>query len=110
MQCYTIHRDPVAFPDPDTWNPNRWLKIHEGSNDEEVSQRMKDLFLPFSRGTRACIGQHLASVELKVTVASLVRRTKLRAPKETTEESMEMIDHFLGVPSGGKCLLVNEGI
>lgn len=35
-------------------------------------------FIPFSRGSRNCIGQNLAMAELAYTVAYLVRRVEMR--------------------------------
>ncbi|KAK3676715.1 hypothetical protein LTR78_003491 [Recurvomyces mirabilis] len=58
MQCYTTQRNSTAFPDPDTFNPQRWL-------NSDMSADAKLLFMPFSRGTRACLGRNLAMMELK---------------------------------------------
>jgi len=48
-QNYTIHRWESAFPDPEKFNPDRWLS---SNNDEE----RKLAFTPFSVGPRRCIG------------------------------------------------------
>lgn len=104
MQCYTTHRDPLAFPNPETWDPDRWLH----PNPDIDPSRVKDLFMPFSRGPRACLGQNLAMVELKLTTAALVLRTRTDLAPETTKESMQIIDHFLAVPKSGKCMLRME--
>ncbi len=42
-QAYTLHRNPVAFPNPDKFNPSRW---------ENTTQTMKDSFMPFGGGSR----------------------------------------------------------
>ncbi|KAJ8121883.1 hypothetical protein ONZ43_g1778 [Nemania bipapillata] len=42
-QSYTLHRDPYAFPDPETYDPSRW---------ENTTQAMKDVFMPFGGGSR----------------------------------------------------------
>lgn len=105
MQSYTTHRDPLAFPDPEKWDPTRWM----ASNTDTIDHtRVKDVFMPFSKGPRNCLGQYLAMVELKLTTATLVRKMKVRCAPETTAESMEIVDHFLAVPKSGKCLLQFE--
>lgn len=48
-QNYTIHRNSKAFPDPDSFRPERWL-------DKENEQVRKDSWTPFSVGTRKCVG------------------------------------------------------
>ncbi|TKA40891.1 hypothetical protein B0A54_07803 [Friedmanniomyces endolithicus] len=94
-------RDPIAFPDPDVFLPDRWLYA-------EPTTSMKALFMPFSKGTRACIGKSLAKVELRLVVLGLLSRYEVKLAPQTTEESMEIRDHFLVMPKSGKCELVFE--
>ncbi|KAK3625225.1 hypothetical protein LTR56_012019 [Elasticomyces elasticus] len=103
MQCYTTQRDPLAFPEPDKFIPGRWL-------DVEPTADMKTLFMPFSKGTRACLGKGLAMLELKLVLVALLSRYEVTLPVQTTEESMEMRDHFLVVPRSGKCELHFEPV
>lgn len=99
MQCYTTHRDPEAFPNPDTFMPERWLC------DGGATEAMKTLFLPFSRGTRACLGKNLAMMQLKLITARLVVRYSVSLAAETTDESMALTDHIIAIPRGGQCKL-----
>ncbi|KAK4551890.1 hypothetical protein LTR86_010791 [Recurvomyces mirabilis] len=99
MQCYTTHRDPEAFPNPEQFDPSRWL-VPDGATPE-----MKELFMPFSKGTRACLGKGLAMMELKLVTAGLLQRYEVTAPQETNSESMAMRDHFLVLPKDGRCNL-----
>lgn len=52
-QNYTIHRDPIAFPDPETFQPERW--VHDQARSEE-GEKTKDAWTPFSIGSRKCVG------------------------------------------------------
>ena len=47
-QAYSLHRNPVVFPDPYVFNPDRWL-------DVDVAD-MKRWWWPFSSGARMCLG------------------------------------------------------
>jgi cytochrome P450 len=49
MQAYDIHRNSDVFPDPEAFEPERWLPENETSD-------MKTCFLPFSSGPRNCVG------------------------------------------------------
>ncbi len=50
-QAYSVHRmDTAVFPDPDTFNPDRWL-ASDGDTDR------KRLFFAFASGGRGCIGK-----------------------------------------------------
>ncbi|KAK5166454.1 uncharacterized protein LTR77_007997 [Saxophila tyrrhenica] len=101
-QCYTTQRDPTAFPDPDTFDPERWLK------NEQTDPKAKDLFMPFSKGTRACLGRPLAMMELREATSALLLKYSVTAAPETTADSMAMRDHFLVLPKGGRCDLIFE--
>lgn len=61
-----MHRHPRAFPDPDQFDPTRWL-----DPDTEAVRYRERLLVPFSRGSRTCIGQELAKCELYVTLGTL---------------------------------------
>ena len=102
MQCYTTQRNPLAFPEPQKFAPERWLK------PKSVTKEMQELFMPFSKGSRACLGKSLAIMELKLITAALLRSYKTSLAEGTTEDSMTMTDHFLVIPKGGKCKLIFE--
>lgn len=52
----TLHRDASVFPDPETWNPRRWLE----EKDEEKLRAMYRQWWAFSSGGRMCIGSNFA--------------------------------------------------
>lgn len=98
MQCYTTQRDPETFVNPDRFDPTRYL--------HEESDSMKELFMPFSKGPRACLGKNLAMMELKMITAILVKDYIVKLAPSCTDDSMTMTDHFLIIPKGGKCELI----
>jgi cytochrome P450 len=49
MSTYLIHRNPDIFPDPDTFDPDRWL-------DPVTSKRLEKYLVSFSRGSTQCVG------------------------------------------------------
>lgn len=64
---YFIHRDPTIFPNPATFDPDRWLK----STDPHALDRY---LVAFGRGTRNCVGKNLGQAELFLTLATVLRR------------------------------------
>ena len=62
-------RQPTYFEDPNVFKPERFLDPH-------TSDKMA-AFLPFLAGSRLCLGYRFALAEIKVIVATIVRRFKL---------------------------------
>lgn len=89
---YSIHRNKTLYQNPDAFNPDRWLN---GSDPEQI-RRLKAYTIPFSQGSRACIGRHIAIVELQIVISTLVRRydMSLREP----DQVLEIFDRFNSNP------------
>lgn len=98
MQSYTTHRDPDVFPDPETFQPSRWLS-------ENVTQDMNELFMPFSKGARVCLGINLAWMELKITTAALLGRYRVQLAPDMQADAMEIKGNFAIFPKG-ECALI----
>jgi cytochrome P450 len=104
MQCYTTHRDPHVFPKPDEFLPDRWLDANA------ITSSMKSMMMPFSQGSRACLGKSLAMMELKTITATLLRYYEFTVSTTMADDDMTMTDHFLVMPKGGKCDLVFRNV
>ena len=50
------HRDPSTWPDPEVFDPDRWLP-------ERIASIVPGSYAPFGGGMRACIGQGFAHME-----------------------------------------------
>ncbi|KAI4866801.1 cytochrome P450 [Hypoxylon rubiginosum] len=98
-QCYTIHRDPKIFPDPEKFDPSRW---------ENPSNEAKNAFMPFGLGPRTCIGLNLARMELRLCTALFFRAfptAKLSTKFGMSDSEMEPQINFLVMPKGHRCLI-----
>jgi cytochrome P450 len=87
MACYVYHHHEPFFERPDEFLPERWL-------DPEKATELERAWIPFSRGSRNCIGQNLAWSELFYTFAYLFRRFEI-SNGGTTERDMEWHDAFV---------------
>jgi cytochrome P450 len=72
-----IHRRPELYPDPDRFDPERFLGDRE-------KQLPKCGYMPFGDGPRVCIGNHFALMEGHIILATLLasRRLDLVQPLE----------------------------
>ena len=88
VPTYTLLRDPVAFDEPEKFNPDRWI-----SGDKE---KMSKAHLPFSTGPRACIGRNIAYFEQILVIGTLVRLFDFEFPCEDFE--LETLERFNSNP------------
>lgn len=66
MSSMFMHDNPRVFPDPRTFSPERWLNPQE-------RRTLERHLVPFSRGSRQCVGINLAYAEILLTLHALFR-------------------------------------
>ncbi|KAG2075789.1 cytochrome P450 [Suillus decipiens] len=64
---WTLSRDPIVFPDPEIFNPQRWLDS-EGRLKDNTNLK----FITYGFGRRVCPGLHLANNSLYIALALLL--------------------------------------
>jgi cytochrome P450 len=83
MSTWMMHNDPSIFEDPDDFRPQRWLD----------NPKLDKYLVPFSKGSRACLGINLAYAEIYCTLAVLFRRFELEL-FETSHEDVTLAHEF----------------
>lgn len=71
MAPWIMHRNPEWFPDPERFEPRRWL-------DNPMPPIPRYAYMPFGGGIRRCLGSSLALVEITTVLAALIKRYELR--------------------------------
>jgi cytochrome P450 len=92
MHVYSLHRNHV-WENPDSWMPDRWLSdeirsVSEAKQELDSKQqnvltnatayegcgiRQNELsFLPFGYGPRSCMGMHVALLEMRIAIATIL--------------------------------------
>jgi len=81
---WITHRDPRWYPDPLTFEPQRWTP-------EARAARPKFCYFPFGAGPRQCIGESFAWMEGVLLLASIARNWKFSIVPETRVELLPLI-------------------
>ncbi|XP_052892668.1 cytochrome P450 4d1-like [Anopheles moucheti] len=78
LDIFCLHRNPAVFPEPEKFIPERF------SDENEIKRGPYD-YIPFSAGSRNCIGQKYALLEMKVTIVKLLASYKI-LPGESIDQ------------------------
>ncbi|KAF9247497.1 hypothetical protein DTO013E5_4772 [Penicillium roqueforti] len=103
-QAYSLHRNPEVFPEPETWQPKRWLEAENSPADLEEKRRW---FWAFGSGGRMCVGSNLALQEMKLAVAAIYTNFRTTI---VNDDNIEAIDAYTVKPTGDKLILKFESV
>ena len=72
LNFYGLHRDPTAFPEPDRFDPDRWI-------DPSPGAVRSGYYLPFGTGPHGCLGEGYAWAEILGVLCAVLARYRLDA-------------------------------
>lgn len=91
MTSVLQHMNAFLFPNPELFDPQRWLD----SDDLHLDRYLVN----FSKGTRACVGINLARAEIILTLATMFRKFDMKL-HDTTKADVEVArDYFAAYAS-----------
>ncbi|KAK0426822.1 hypothetical protein QR680_009918 [Steinernema hermaphroditum] len=82
-QLSAIVNDDKQFPNPDTFDPERYLS----SENKKLEQQV----IPFGVGKRACLGESLARAEIFLILTNFMQNYKLSVPEGSHLPSLQQI-------------------
>jgi len=95
-----LHHDKDVYPDPHLFLPERWL------NQDKETWKLRDAqLIPFGYGGRICLGIALATMEIKLLIATLYRSHETVMTPSSNAESMRQCSTHDAVPEGLKCVV-----
>lgn len=78
---YFLHRHPRVYKDPDMFVPERFL---------ETGNANPFAYVPFSAGSRNCIGQRFAQLEEKIMLAQILRSFSVESVVPMSELQLQL--------------------
>jgi cytochrome P450 len=72
---WVLHRDARFFPEPERFDPDRFAP-------ERVESIPQHAYIPFGAGPHVCIGNTFATMEMVLTLATIVPRYRLKLPAD----------------------------
>lgn len=120
LPLYNIHRDERFWPNPDTFDPQRFTRPYKnpdipdwaGFDPEKWSKMLYPneiasdfAYMPFGAGARKCVGDEFAIMEAVVTLSMVLRRFDFEFdPSKSTSVDMydppQTLDHPVGIRTG----------
>jgi cytochrome P450 len=111
VPTYSLQRKISYFDNPLQFNPNRWLligkdKFPENGVTKKVMARQRKAFIPFSVGSRSCIGKNLALVEVELAIARTLWLYDIRFAPEMqlvgadADGNYSIKDHYIAENTG----------
>jgi len=79
IPAFVLQHSPEYFPDPETFDPDRWSPENKGSINMYA-------YLPFGGGPRGCIGYAFAMENLKLTLCTFVSQFEFYPVAQTMEK------------------------
>ncbi|KAJ7578133.1 cytochrome P450 [Mycena floridula] len=84
---WAITRDETAYPDPESFIPERFIKSDGSLNDD-------DMGYVFGFGRRVCVGRHLAQGTMWLAVASILATFNISKAKDANGNEIPIVEDY----------------
>ncbi len=94
--AYLLHRDPAVYPEPNVFQPERFLQKSPGTYT----------WIPFGGGRRRCLGASFALLEMKLILRIVLERCQLSPVGDRWEATHR---HNITISPGRGCKVILRG-
>jgi len=88
---FAVHHNPSHFPEPDKFIPERHL-------DENGNFIKSNRIIPFSIGSRNCLGENLARSEVFLFIVKMLQKFEVLPNSENSKPSMNGVAGLVNTP------------
>jgi cytochrome P450 len=99
INAWVVHRNPVIFPAPEEFRPERWLEAAPGE-----LKLMESTMFQFGAGSRVCLGKWMSLIEMSKVVPQLLREFEVELAEPEKEWKVKNV--WFVQQSGVVCKLV----
>ena len=89
---YAVHHDPNHFPEPEKFIPERHL-------DENGNFLKSNRIIPFSIGSRNCLGENLARSEVFLFLVTILQKFEVKPNSENPNPPNEGVAGVVNSPA-----------
>ncbi|CAI7582100.1 unnamed protein product [Penicillium crustosum] len=103
--AYFVHMDPSIFPDPERFEPERWIRA------SKEGLHLERYIVSFSKGSRQCLGINMAYAEIFLALTHIMRNFEFQLHDTSVDDVRLFRDRFFGAAQDGSVgvrVLVNE--
>lgn len=93
LGIFFMHRNPAYFPEPTRFKPERFAP------GVEIERKNPYVYIPFSAGSRNCIGQKFAMNEMKTAISHIILRCEVELEDPDLEPRLK--DELILKPADG---------
>ncbi|TPX31231.1 hypothetical protein SmJEL517_g05368 [Synchytrium microbalum] len=106
IPIWAIHRGSI-WDEPDRFNPDRFTKLAEEGVTNGDANNWTWSLIPFSSGSRNCVGKQFANMEMLLFLSNFIRSFEIRDanPSQSTEKAAFVTLTLAGTPNGWKASL-----
>lgn len=100
VNIYSIQNNAKYWDHPDVFDPDRFMGVPAANKGgAKGGKKEASAWIPFSAGSRVCIGMNFSLIEQRVVLSMILHRFKLSLPEDSIhKKEIQFVPMFLKAP------------